>query len=67
MTLKGLGEVFKGDSAETCGGKFSLVSMGGRANGQACADGERGPHRREGNFFKNNHGPPDNFFPVQID
>jgi hypothetical protein len=43
MTLEGLGEVFKGDSADTCGGKFPLVSMGGRVNGQACADDERGP------------------------
>jgi hypothetical protein len=38
-----LGEVFEGDSADTCAGKFPLVSMGGRANGQAYADGERGP------------------------
>ena len=43
MTLEGLGEVFKGDSADTWAGKSPLVSMGGRANGQACADGERGP------------------------
>jgi hypothetical protein len=43
MTLEGLGEVFKGDSADTCAGKFPLVSMGGRANVQAYADGERGP------------------------
>jgi hypothetical protein len=33
--------VFKGDSANMCAGKFPLVSMGGRLNGQACADGER--------------------------
>ena len=43
MTLEGLGEVFKGDSVDTCAGKFPLVLVGGRANGQACADGERGP------------------------
>jgi hypothetical protein len=43
MTLEGLGEVFKGDSADKCAGKFPLVSKGGRAYGQACADGERGP------------------------
>ena len=43
MTSEGLGEVFEGDSADMCAGKFPLVSMGGRANGQACADGERGP------------------------
>jgi hypothetical protein len=43
MTSEGLGEVFEGDSAETCAGKFPLLSMGGRANGQAWADGERGP------------------------
>ena len=34
MTSKGLGEVFKGDSADRSAGKFPLV--GGRANGQAC-------------------------------
>ena len=43
MTSEGLGEVFKGDSADMCAGKFPLVSMGGRVNGQAWADGERGP------------------------
>jgi hypothetical protein len=43
MTSEGLGEVFEGDSADTYAGKFPLVLMGGRANGQACADGERGP------------------------
>jgi hypothetical protein len=43
MTSEGLGEVFKGDSADTCTGKFPLVSMGGQGNGKACADGERGP------------------------
>ena len=43
MTSEGLGEVFTGDSADTCGEKFPLVSMGGRANGHAWADGERGP------------------------
>jgi hypothetical protein len=43
MTSEGLGEVFKGDSAVMFCRKFPLVSMGGRANGQACTDGERGP------------------------
>jgi hypothetical protein len=40
MTSEGLGmgEVFEGDPANSCGKKFTLVSMGGRANGQACAD-----------------------------
>ena len=38
MTSEGLGEVFKGDSADMCGGKFPLVSMGGRVEGLACAD-----------------------------
>ena len=40
MTSEGLGVMFEGDSADMCAGKFSLVSMGGGANGQACADGE---------------------------
>ena len=30
--------MFEGDSAEMCAGKFPLVSMGGRAEGLACAD-----------------------------
>jgi hypothetical protein len=43
MTSEGLGDMFEGDSADMCGGKFPPMLMGGRANGQACADGERGP------------------------
>ena len=35
--------MFEGDSADTCARKFPLMLMGGRANGQACADGKRGP------------------------
>ena len=46
-----LGEVFKGDSTDTCAGKFPLVSMGGRANIQACADGERGPPSARAEIF----------------
>jgi hypothetical protein len=51
MTSEGLGEVFKGDSADTFAGKFPLVSMGGRANGRACADGERGPPSARAEFY----------------
>ena len=44
MTSEGLGEMFEGDSADTCAGKFPLLSMGGRAEGLACADpGARTP------------------------
>ena len=50
MTSEGLGEMFEGDSADTCGGKFPLVSMGGRADRQACADGERGPPSARAEF-----------------
>ena len=38
MTSEGLGEMFEGDSADTCAGNFLLMSMGGRAEGLACAD-----------------------------
>ena len=38
MTSEGLGEMFEGDSADMCAGKFPLVLMGGRAEGLACAD-----------------------------
>ena len=51
MTSEGLGEVFKRDSADTCAGKFPLVLMRGRANGQACTDGERGPPSARAEFF----------------
>jgi hypothetical protein len=50
MTSEGLGEMFEGDSADMCAGKFPLMLMGGRANRQACADGERGPNWREQKF-----------------
>ena len=50
MTFEGLGEMFKGDSADTCPGKFPLTSMGGRAEGLACADpGARTPIGASGN------------------
>ena len=51
MNSEGLGEVFKGDSADMFAGKFPFVSMGGRANGQACADGERGPPSARAEIF----------------
>ena len=52
MTSEGLGEMFEGDSADTCAGKFPLVSMGGRAEGLACADpGARTPIGASGNFL----------------
>ena len=51
MTSEGLGEMFEGDSADTCAGKFPLVFMGGRAEGLACADpGARSPIGASGNF-----------------
>ena len=44
MTSEGLGEMFEGDSADMYAGKFPLVSMGGQAEGLACADpGARTP------------------------
>ena len=51
MTSEGLGEMFAGDSADMCAGKFSLASMGGRAEGLAYADpGARTPIGVSGNF-----------------
>ena len=52
MTSEGLVEMFEGDSADMCGGKFPLVSMGGRAEGLACADpGARTPIGASGIMF----------------
>ena len=51
MTSEGLGEMFEGDSADMCAGKFPLVSMGGRAEDLACADpGARTPIGASGNY-----------------
>ena len=51
MTFEGLGEMFEGDSADTCAEFFSLMSMGGRGEGLACADpGARTPIGVSGNF-----------------
>ena len=53
MTSEGLGEMFEGDSADTCAGKFQLMSMGGRAENLACSDkGARTPIGVSGNFGK---------------
>ena len=47
MTSEGLGEMFEGDSADMCTGKFPLMLMGGRAEGLAFADpGLRPPSAR---------------------
>jgi hypothetical protein len=44
--------MFEGDSADMCAGKFSLVSMGARAEGLACADpGARTPIGASGIFL----------------
>ena len=51
MTSERLGEMFEGDSADTCAWKFPLVTMGGLAEGLACADpGARTPIGASGNF-----------------
>ena len=54
MTSEGLGLMFEGDSADMCAGKFPLVSMGGRAEGLACAD-PRTPIGTSGNIFMSGH------------
>ena len=52
MTSEGLGEMFEGDSADTGVRKYPLVSMGGRAEGFACADpGARTPIGASRIFF----------------
>ena len=52
LTSEGLGEMFECDSADTCAEKFPLVSMGGRAEGLACAEpGARTPIGASGNLY----------------
>ena len=43
MTSEGLGEMFEGDSADTCGGKFLLPSMGAERRVSCAQTRERGP------------------------
>ena len=44
--------MFEGDSADTFAGKYPLVSMGGWAEGLACADpGARAPIGASGNII----------------
>ena len=51
-TFKGVGEMFEGHSADTRAGKFPLASMGGQAEGLACADpGPRTPIGASGNLL----------------
>ena len=47
MTSEGLGEMFEGDSADTCAGKFPLMSMGAEWRVSRAQTRERGPHRRD--------------------
>ena len=55
MNSEGLGEMFEGDSADMCAGKFPLMSMGGRAEGLLCADpGARTPVGMSGNCISAN-------------
>ena len=52
MTSEGLGEMFEGDSADMCAGKFPLLSMGVLAEGLACADpGARTPIGASRNYI----------------
>ena len=51
MTSEGLGEMFEGDSADTCARKFPLTSMGAEWRVSRAQTRERGPHRRERKFY----------------
>ena len=51
MTSEGLGEMFEGESADKCAGKFPLMLMGGRAEGLACADPGATPISGSRNYF----------------
>ena len=49
MTSEGLGEMFEGDSADMCAGKFPLMLIGGTVK---CAQTvSEDPHRRERKFY----------------
>ena len=50
MTSEGLGEMFEGDSADTCARKFPLMLMGGQRTVQRAQTVSEDPHRRERKF-----------------
>ena len=51
MTVEGLGDMFEGDSVDTCAGKFPLMSMGGPSVvSRVRRLGIEDPHRREQKF-----------------
>ena len=50
MTSEGLGEMFEGDSADMCAGKFPLMSMGDERTAKRAQTGSEDPHQRERKF-----------------
>ena len=52
MTSEGLGEMFEGDSADTCVRKFPLVSMGDERTVKRAQTVSEDPHQRERKFSK---------------
>ena len=51
MTSEGLGEMFEGDSADTCARKFPLMLMGDERTVQRAQTVSEDPHRRERNLY----------------
>ena len=51
MSSKQLGEMFEGDSADTCGGKFPLKSMGAERECRVRRHGSEDPNRLERKFW----------------
>ena len=54
MTSEGLGEMFGGDSADTCAGKFPLMLMGDERTVKRAQTVSEDPHRRERKFLRFN-------------
>ena len=53
MNSEGLGEMFESDSVDMCANKNPFMSMGGRAEGLACADPVvKTPIGVSGNFYQ---------------
>ena len=50
MTSEGLGEMFEGDSADTCAVKFPLTSMGAERRVSRAQTGSEDPIGVSGNF-----------------
>jgi hypothetical protein len=58
MTFEGMGEMFEGDSADMCDGKFVLVLMGAERRVSHAQTPEQGPPSALAEILSHNQNEP---------